>query len=87
MAGNKSLIMIYVELMNTSNQEPHGNPPARYEKIATSVPVHLIGLAVQVDNKVAYWDERELSELQHFSDHIARLSAGRPEIVLHKILE
>lgn len=44
MVWNKSLILANTESVNSSNQAPQGTPPARDEKFAPSVPMHLAGI-------------------------------------------
>lgn len=70
---NKSLIVINTELVNQSKHAPYGIPLDRNEKIATSLPRPLLGLAVEVNNNVSSWIEGNVSELQQFPDHIGRL--------------
>lgn len=66
MEENKSFILVQAELVNKSRQAPHFTRPDRREKVATSVPIHFLGLAVHVDDIVPYLGEREGSELQIF---------------------
>lgn len=66
MAENKSLILLNAELVTQSKQAPYGTPLARNEKIAASVPIPLLDLAVQVHNNVPSWVEQEFRELPNF---------------------
>lgn len=76
MTENKSLILVRVELVNISKQAPHGNPPARHEKISTSLLIHVFGLSVQVDSNVPSWVKQEVNKLQNASENNARLWKG-----------
>lgn len=62
-AENKTLILVTADLPNKSKQAPHGSLPARRKKIVLSVPINLLGLAVQVDINVTTRVEREIGEL------------------------
>lgn len=49
---NKNLTVVSMELVNKSKQAQHDTPAARHEKVRISVLMHLLGLAVQVNNNV-----------------------------------
>lgn len=58
MAENKSIILVNVELVNKPKQALHGTLPARHERIATAVPVHLFRFAIRIDTNLSSWVER-----------------------------
>lgn len=55
MEENKSLNLLNSELVNNSNQAPHGPSTARHEIFATSVLTHFLWFAVQVYYEVPCW--------------------------------
>lgn len=61
MAGIKILILVNAEVMEILKEAPHDTLPAKHEKIAASVPVHLLGLEVQVDNNIPSLVKQEVS--------------------------
>lgn len=60
MADNKGLILVNAELVNKSKQAPHGSPPARQEKIATSISIYLLAFALHVNNNIPYPVQQEI---------------------------
>lgn len=82
MAENKSSILVDLELVKKSKEASHDTSPAKYDKIATSVPLHILVLVVQFNNSIPSKFEQKVSELKHFSDRYARLGTGQAEILL-----
>lgn len=82
MEENRSLIIAGAELLNKSKQAQHSTAHVRHEKIGSSVPIHRLDLAVQIDDNVPSTVKPEDSKPQHSSDDNIWLLTDRAEIVL-----
>lgn len=61
MNENKPLAMPHIELLTKLKPARRDSLAGRHEKIATSLPRHLFGVALEFDTNITSWVEGEIS--------------------------
>lgn len=84
---NKRMNNVNAELTDKSNNGSVSASKKCHEEIASSLPKHLLGFAMETEGKIPCWMEKEISDLPHLRTGSIGLWTSLAEIVRsHPIL-